>query len=499
LRRVAGVVALLVLCAAPAAHARDAMVVANAEGGTVSVVDARTFRVLREIDVLPDGPRAEAGQDDPAQALIGQQIVEAAGGANYAQDVDVSPDGRTLYVSRGHRGDVAAFDIASGKLRWKVPIPGLRSDHMTISEDGRRLYVSALTEDEVEVVDTERRAIVASFPAGQWPHDNHLSHDGRRLYNGSIGNVVAPREAREAPPAQPYRLTVVDADTLAPLGSHVFERGVRPYAITHDETRMYAQLSEFHGVVEYGLRQGRVLRSLDLPVDPGVTEEDYDFEAPHHGLALTPDESTLCLAGRASDYVALVATSTLAPLAIIDVDDAPGWAAIAPDGRHCFVANTRADTLSVVSLAERREVARIPLGDGPKQIEPARLPDDVACGARGCEPELRLVASCRRGAPAREPRRRARRGPPRDVPPRRRGRAGRPCAVRPDVRPPHNGAPQGTPPARDRQTGRRAREGEAIGAVRGLPLSRRRASAPASRAPAWQAARAISAGIYSRA
>ena len=26
----------------------------------------------------------------------------------YAQDQDVSPDGRTLYVSRGHRGDVAA-------------------------------------------------------------------------------------------------------------------------------------------------------------------------------------------------------------------------------------------------------------------------------------------------------------------------------------------------------------------------------------------------------
>jgi YVTN family beta-propeller protein len=269
---------------------------------------------------------------------------------------------------------------------------------MTISEDGRRLYVSALTEDEVEVIDTERRAIVASFPSGQWPHDNHLSHDGRRLYNGSIGNIVAPREAREAPPAEPYRLTVVDAETLAPLGSHVFDRGVRPYAITHDETRMYAQLSEFHGVIEYGLPERRVLRSRELPVDPGVTEEDYDFEAPHHGLALTPDERTLCLAGRASDYVALVSTATLAPLAIIDVDDAPGWAAIAPDGRHCFVANTRADTLSVISLAERREVARLPLGDGPKQIEAARLPDEVACGARGCEPEMHLVTRCRRGA-----------------------------------------------------------------------------------------------------
>ena len=130
------------------AGARDVMLVANAEGGTVSVVDARRLRVLKTIDVLPDGP--EAGlEDNPTQALLGQQIVEAAGGKNYAQDQDVSPDGRTLYVSRGHRGDVAAFSVRTGKLLWKVAIPGLRSDHMTISHDGRRLYVSALTEDEV--------------------------------------------------------------------------------------------------------------------------------------------------------------------------------------------------------------------------------------------------------------------------------------------------------------------------------------------------------------
>lgn len=389
---------LLTTLPAGAAQARDVMVVANADGGTVSVVDARTFEVLRELNVLPDGPDAEVGRDDPAQALLGQQIVEAAGGANYAQDVDVSPDGRTLYVSRGHRGDVAAFDLASGRQLWKVPIPGLRSDHMTISEDGRRLYVSALTEDEVEVIDTERRAIVASFPTGQWPHDNHLSHDGALLYNGSIGNIVAPSQAREAPPAQPYRLTVVRAGTLEPVESHVFDRGVRPYVLTHDERRMYAQLSEFHGVIEYGLPERRVLRTRELPVDEGVTEDDYDFEAPHHGLAITPDERTLCAAGRASDYVALISTETLAPTAIVDVDDAPGWAAIAPDGRHCFVANTRADTLSVISIAERREVARLKGGDGPKQIEAAELPDEVACGAAGCAPEMRLDTRCRRGA-----------------------------------------------------------------------------------------------------
>ena len=43
----------------------------------------------------------------------------------------------------------------------------------------------ALTQDEVEVIDTREHAIVDRFPAGQWPHDNHLSPDGRRVVQPS--------------------------------------------------------------------------------------------------------------------------------------------------------------------------------------------------------------------------------------------------------------------------------------------------------------------------
>lgn len=282
-------------------------------------------------------------------------------------------------------------------MLWKLTIPGFRSDHMTISEDGRRLYVSALTEKVVVEVDTRARAIVRQFDAGQWPHDNHLSEDGDRLYNGSIGNIIAPKEAREASPPEPYQLTVVRTADLRPLRTFRFDRGVRPIVITHDERRMYAQLSELHGLIEFDLVAGRTVKTRRLPIDKGVTEDDYDFEAPHHGLAVTPDEKTLCAAGRASDYVALVATDGLRPLAIIDVDDAPGWAATSPDGRHCFVANTRADTLSVISYAKRRQVARIRGGDGPKQIEAALIPERVLCArpaVPGCSRAIKLSRRC---------------------------------------------------------------------------------------------------------
>ena len=358
------------------ATARDVVFVANAEGGTVSLVDARSFRVLKTLDVLPDGPDAGLGEDDPAQALLGQRVVEAAGGHNYAQDQDVSPDGRTLYVSRGHRGDVAAFDLASGRMLWKTPISGVRADHMTMSADGSRLFVSALTEDVVEVLETREGRVVDTIPTGEWPHDNHLSRDGQRLYNASIGNITTPfevRAVRARTPASPYVLTVADPRTGETLGSYAFDRGVRPYVVTTDEKRMFAQLSELHGLIEYDLVSGRELRRLDLPIDDGVTEDDYSFEAPHHGLAMTDDEQTLCAAGRASDYVALVSARTLKPTAIVDVGDAPSWALNGPGDRHCFVANTGDGTLSVVSYAGR-EVARVKVGQGPKHLDLGRVP-----------------------------------------------------------------------------------------------------------------------------
>src|SRR5262245_41922993 len=99
-----GLIALLAIAVMDAASSPqsgtvEVALVANAEAGTVAVFDVATRTVIGSIDVNP------------------QKVASTGPGArNYAQDTDVSPDGRTLYVSRGYLGDVAAFDIATGRL-----------------------------------------------------------------------------------------------------------------------------------------------------------------------------------------------------------------------------------------------------------------------------------------------------------------------------------------------------------------------------------------------
>ena len=376
-------VTALALVVAPARGGpeRAVVFVANAEAGTVGVIDALTHETLRTIDVIPDGP-SPALLEDPMQAAAYPLIV-AAVGENWAQDLDVSPDGTVLYVSRGYRGDVAAFDIASGKMIWKRPTGGFRSDHMTISPDGSRLYVSALTDNVVEVLSAADGSLVGTISTGEWPHDNVFSPDGSRIYNGSIGNILVSPEVRDVRPSvppllpPPYVLTVADPNTLEVVRTISFERGIRPFVLNADGTRMYAQLSEYHGVMEFDLVAGRPLRTLDLPIAEGVTSDDYDFEAPHHGLAISGDGRYLCVAGRASDYVALIATATMSLERIIPVDDAPGWAETGPDGASCYVASTRANTVSVVSFSTQSLVAEIPTDAGPKYITSAVVPASV--------------------------------------------------------------------------------------------------------------------------
>src|SRR4029079_9634902 len=79
----------------------EVALVANAEGGNVALLDVAPRAIVGRIDVNPAHVKSEG-----------------PGAPNYAQDTDVSPDGRTLYVSRGYVGDVAAFDLVSGRLLW---------------------------------------------------------------------------------------------------------------------------------------------------------------------------------------------------------------------------------------------------------------------------------------------------------------------------------------------------------------------------------------------
>ncbi|SIN82197.1 DNA-binding beta-propeller fold protein YncE [Parasphingorhabdus marina DSM 22363] len=359
-----------------AAESREVAFVANAVGATVSILDVSTRQVVDEIDVTPDGKTVGFFRD-PVQ-YFAQSLVEERGGKNYAQDTDLSRDGRVLFVSRGFLADVVAIDLKSHDIIWRTPIAGLRSDHMDITPDGTRLFVSAVIRggNIVEVLDTRTGDKLGHFQTGDWPHDVHVSSDGSKAYAASLGDMEVDVRDRN-PDGDAYRITEVDANSLSILREYRFDAGIRPFQISGSRRRLFAQLSNTHSLVAHDLQSDTPVDRLDLPVKEGVSEEDWDFEAPHHGLALSPDENSLCIAGRASDYAAFVDAGSLSLQAVIDVGNAPSWSVFSADGSLCLLANTRSDDVSFVSRDSQTEIARVPTGRGPKHITLGQVPVDL--------------------------------------------------------------------------------------------------------------------------
>jgi YVTN family beta-propeller protein len=302
------------------------------------------------------------------------------GDHKFVDDIAVSQDGRTIFLSRSNLADAAAFDLTTRRLLWRTRVEGLRSDHMQLSRDGARLFVSAVTAKKVHAIDTATGRITGSFPTGDLPHDMELSPDGERIYNGSIGTVFLPDwvgglKGRRV-------MTIANARTLRvektiDLGSN---REIRPFQLTSDEKFVYSQLSFHHGFVEYSLDDSKITRTVTLPkIGDGANmpTADYPNDSAHHGLALSRDGSKICNAATVSDYVAIVSRPALTVDRIIRVGDQPYWATISVDGRYCFVPNSLSDSVSVISLASATEVARVPVGRYPQRLHATSVPQDV--------------------------------------------------------------------------------------------------------------------------
>jgi DNA-binding beta-propeller fold protein YncE len=187
---------------------------------------------------------------------------------------------------------------------------------MAISPDGRRLLVSASTARKVHVIDTATGRSAGEFASGDQPHENNYSRDGRLIYHASIGTVFTPLDDPALDDRKGERVfEVVDASTLRvikrlDMGQKLEQAGypdmssaVRPMALSPDERKLYFQVSFFHGFVEYDLVHDKVLRLARLPLSDEAAKkrrEDYLLDSAHHGLAINPAGTKLCVAGTRS-------------------------------------------------------------------------------------------------------------------------------------------------------------------------------------------------------
>ncbi len=370
---------------------REVVLVGNNWAGTADVVDPRTHNRIARLNVIPDlSERLAEIRADPVRLgyFLGIRELVGEGHDQFVDDMFASRDGRLIFVSRPSLADVIALEVRTGKIEWRVAVAGQRSDHMAISPDGRQLLVSASTGNVVHAIDTRSGEIAGEFASGDQPHENNYSADGKRIFHASIGSVFTPLDAPTLDGTKGERVfLIVNSSTLKvereiDIGQELAEAGhpqmssaVRPMTLSPDERFVYFQVSFFHGFVEYDLKQGRVTRLANLPLSAeakSIPREGYLLDSAHHGIAMNPQGSRLCVAGTMSDYAAIVSRKTLEH-EIVARGEKPYWSTNSADGDRCYVSFSGTDEVAVISYRKRREIDRFPVGDHPQRIRTGEL------------------------------------------------------------------------------------------------------------------------------
>ncbi|WP_405608612.1 YncE family protein [Streptomyces sp. NBC_00076] len=377
-----------------AAALREVMFVGNNWDGTADVIKSSgDFAKIGRINVVPDkAERIAAINADPIKWIYYMAIRNGVGEGHdqLVDDMYSTPDGRSMVVSRPSFADVVSIDLATGKINWRFPVSGYRSDHMAVSPDGTRVAVSASISNTVHVLDIDTGKQLGSFATGDKPHENIFTQDGKYIWNMAIGDVNTSLDE----PWQDWtkgnrKITVVDATTfkevkvidmrerLDAIGLKDYSDAVRPATFSPDESKLYFQVSFFNGFLEYDVASDRITRVKTLPKNPATSTDRTTWvnDSRHHGISMSPDGSKICVAGTMDDYATVVNRSTLQEGPLVTASK-PYWATVSGDGKSCIISESGTDQVTAIDFATGKKILSVPVGDHPQRVRLAHVPTD---------------------------------------------------------------------------------------------------------------------------
>jgi DNA-binding beta-propeller fold protein YncE len=171
-------------------------VVVSAKGGAVTLLGARSLRVLKIFRGLsnphlaaysPDRRYAYVTADGSGElvviALAKRQIVARLFVGLGAHHLAVSPDGARIWIGLGERAEAVAIVDSSNPLRPRLAgrfVPHFTVHDLAFSPDGKRVWLTSDDEDRVHVVDARTRRLVFTVLAG--PPPQHVAFDQRHAF-----------------------------------------------------------------------------------------------------------------------------------------------------------------------------------------------------------------------------------------------------------------------------------------------------------------------------
>ncbi len=280
---------------------------------------------------------------------------EVPGTGSY-KGISADPKRGKLYLSSYVGDQFVCVDLPSEKIDWSIPINGY-PDSQAMTPDGKFIYLP--------------KRVVSTIPVPYGnPHNTWCSQDGSKMYLSALGN-----ENLYVADVKTHTIT----KTIGPFQADPGKRwgwidntingpkGIRPFAVTRDDRYCYVNLDGVLGYeigdVENGKRIGRV----DVP---GFEKIRGGHLTASHGINVTPDQKEIWVSNDAGPYVH-VFDRTVTPhkkIADVKLNRRNGWISFGIDGRYAYpscgdVIDTQTKKI-VAQVVESEKVVEVQFENG---------------------------------------------------------------------------------------------------------------------------------------
>lgn len=158
----------------------------------------------------------------------------------------------TVFVTLQQSGQLAAFDLATQTIKWKVAV-GKAPAGIVMLPDGKRLMVALTGEDSFVVVDPEKGGIVGRVRTGDGAHNFWPKGDGRHYF---LSNRVAST------------VSLVDTQEMKVTGEISVPGGPDDMDITPDGKELWVTQRFLRRVAVVDIQQMKMVASINVGKSP---------------------------------------------------------------------------------------------------------------------------------------------------------------------------------------------------------------------------------------
>jgi DNA-binding beta-propeller fold protein YncE len=261
-----------------------------------------------------------------------------------------NPATNMIYVST--RGSLVAIDLATDKVVWKNRYEeGTCCERGRVLPDGQTMVLGSDLKNFHYVLDAKTGAVKGKIPTpmSMFNHNMTVSPDGKTDFAAPNG----------------ITMTIADIPTMKPIKTITFSDHVRVFVINHDASRVYANLNNLLGFEIADVKTGKVIKRIEAPgemwkakwADPNL--RFYGHGAPHHGIAMTPDESEIWIPDSINNQVLVFDNTGEWPVlnmkkSFKDNGKPNGWITFGLDAKLAFMASG-----DVVDIKSKQIVAQL--------------------------------------------------------------------------------------------------------------------------------------------